>query len=87
MGTMKKLRCGTGAPETRSTERFEPGCSAVTINPFPEAILASLRSCLLTTTSDEPPEGYLTTRRKRSLCGLVTLYRARNHCKSFVFKW
>ena len=56
MGTMKNLKYGTGALDTRSTERFEPGRSAVAINPFPEAILVSLRSCLLTTTSDEPPE-------------------------------
>ena len=37
MGTMKKLKYGTGAPETRSTERFEPRSSAVTmtINPLP----------------------------------------------------
>ena len=62
MGTMKELKYGTGPLDTRSTERFEPGSSAQTINPFPEAILASFRSCLPTTTSDEPPEGYPNTR-------------------------
>ena len=78
MGTMKKLKNGTGALDTRSTERFEPGSSAQTINPFSEAILASLKSHLRTTTPDESPEENLTTRCKRSPRRIVTLYRPRN---------
>ena len=81
MSTMKKLKYGTGAPEIQITERFEPGSSAVTINPFSEAILTSLRSYLPTTTSDEPPEEYLTTRFKRSPGRIATLYGARDHSK------